>query len=82
MTGSRGEIGLSRDELRTVAAQLLTLRAHELAEEEGSSVEEASRKVPFAITEAVLEYVVLLIEANNRRLAQQLSAERGTRSAE
>lgn len=71
MTGSPGQVGLSRDELRTVAAQLLTLRARQLADEEGISVEEASRKEPFAITEAVLEYVVLLIEANNRRLAER-----------
>lgn len=81
MTGSREEIGLSRDELRTVATQLLTLRARELAEAEGISVEEARQKGPFAITEAVLEYVALLIEANNRRLAEQLSAEREGRNA-
>ncbi len=76
MTGAPGQVGLSRDELRTVAAQLLTLRARQLADEEGISVEEASQKTPFAMTEAVLEYVVLLIEANNRRLAEQLGAER------
>ena len=73
MTGR--QVGLSRDELRTVAAQLLTRRAQQLADEEGISVEEASRKTPFAITEALLEYVVLLIEANNRRLADEWNAE-------
>lgn len=82
MSGSEDRVGLSRDELRSVAAQLLALRARQLAEEEGISIEEASRKAPFAITEAVLEYVTLLIEANNRRLAEQMSAKRGTRNVE
>lgn len=76
------QVGLSRDELRTVAAQLLTRRAEQLADEEGISVEEASRKTPFAITEALLEYVVLLIEANNRRLADDGDAEHPGRRAE
>ncbi len=71
-------VGLSRDELRTVAAQLLLRRAQQLADEQGITVEEASRKDAFTMTEALLEYVILLIEANNRRLAEQLSAERGT----
>ncbi len=71
-------VGLNRDELRSVAAQLLLRRAQQLADEDGITVEEASRKGPFAMTEAVLEYVILLIEANNRRLAEQLNAERGS----
>lgn len=78
MSGDQREIGLSRDELRTVAAQLLTLRARQLADEEGISVEEATHKTPFAITEALLEYVVLLIEANNRRLAEDWAAQQPT----
>jgi tRNA A37 threonylcarbamoyltransferase TsaD len=65
------QVGLSRDELRTVAAQLLAQRAQEIAAEEGISPEEASRKTAFAITEALLEYVVLLIEANNKRLSDE-----------
>jgi hypothetical protein len=68
------EVGLSRDELRSVAAQLLTLRAEQLAAAEGIGVEEATRKAPLAMTEAILEYVVLLIEANNRRLAEDWRA--------
>lgn len=66
-------VGLSRDELRAVAAQVLLLRARELAAQEGITVEEASQKAPFAMTEALLEYVALLIEANNRRLAEDLA---------
>jgi len=68
------EVGLSRDELRSVAAQLLTLRAEQLAAEEGIGVEEATQKAPFAMTEAILEYVILLVEANNRRLAEDWRA--------
>lgn len=65
-------IGLSRDELRTVAAQLLLARARQLAAEEGISLADASRQEAFDLAETLLEYVVLLIEANNRRLAEDL----------
>ncbi len=68
------QVGLSRDELRTVAAQLLAQRAQEIAVEEGISPEAASHKTAFAITEALLEYVVLLIEANNQRLSDERRA--------
>jgi|SwirhisoilCB3_FD_contig_41_9545311_length_404_multi_2_in_0_out_0_2 hypothetical protein len=73
MSAEPTPVGLSRDELRAVAAQVLLLRARELAAQEGITVEEASQKPPFAMTEAVLEYVALLIEANNRRLAEDLA---------
>lgn len=65
-------MGLSRDELRTVAAQLLLARARQLAAEEGISLADASRQEAFDLAETLLEYVVLLIEANNRRLAEDL----------